>query len=171
MASNEQLVLTFFESEDAADGAADALRGWAKTNRRVQLEAVGVLAKDEQGNVKTHKLGPSEGRTGMGIGAVLGVVAAAASGGITLLEGVAVGGAGGGVLGSLFKKGLGMTDEDLARIGSRLDNGHAAVGALVPANQAEGVSDELEALGGVAEVHEVSPDDVPEVAPTPAPPA
>jgi hypothetical protein len=55
LASNQQLVLAFFESEDAADGAADALRGWAKTNRSVQLEAVGVLAKDEQGNVKTPR--------------------------------------------------------------------------------------------------------------------
>ena len=94
MASNPNLVLALYESEDAADAAADALRGWAKTNRRAQLDAVGVLVKDDEGNVKTHKLGPRKGKKGIGVGTVLGVVGAVASGGVTLLEGVAVGAAG-----------------------------------------------------------------------------
>jgi len=97
MAGNPTLVLAFFESEETADGAAGALLGWAKGNRRVQLDAVGVLVRDEQGDVKTHKLGPREGKKGIGVGAVLGVVAAIASGGLTLVEGAALGGAGGGV--------------------------------------------------------------------------
>jgi uncharacterized membrane protein len=170
MASKPSLVLAFFESEGAADGAADALRGWAKSNRRVQLGAVGILAKDDEGNVKTHKLGPRQGSKGLGTGAVLGIIAAAASGGITLLEGVAVGGAGGALVGSAFHKGLGMSKEDVARIASRLDDGHAAVGVLVPANQVDGVSAELEALRGEPEVHEVSPEAMPEAAAA-APPA
>ena len=169
MASNQHLVLAFFESEDIADGAADALRGWAKQNSRARLAAVGVLVKDADGNVKTHKLGPRDTRKGIGIGTILGVVGAAASGGITLLEGVAVAGAGGGVLGSLFHKGLGMSKEDVSRISSSLDEGHAAVGALVPANQADAVMVELESLGGEPEVHEISPEAVPEVAATVAP--
>lgn len=164
MAANPNLVLALYESEDAADAAADALRGWAKTNRRAQLDAVGVLVKDDEGNVKTHKLGPRKGKKGVGVGTVLGVVGAVASGGVTLLEGVAVGAAGGGLVGSLFHKGLGMSKEDVARIASDLDDGHAAVGALVPANQAVAVSAELEALGGEPEVHEVAPEAVPEAA-------
>src|SRR5881398_1197309 len=99
MADNDQLVLGFFESEQAADGAAGALRSWAKTNRRVQLEAVGVLVKGDDGNVKTHKLGPREGKKGMGVGAVLGAIAAIVSPGLTLVEGAALGGAGGGLVG------------------------------------------------------------------------
>src|SRR5262245_35665876 len=106
MASDPQLVLAFFDNEAAADGAADALRSWAKTNERIELEALGVLVRDEHGEVNTHKLGPRETHKGLGIGVVLGTVAAVASGGISLLEGVAVGGAGGGVLGSLFHKSL-----------------------------------------------------------------
>ncbi|TMM17101.1 MAG: DUF1269 domain-containing protein [Actinobacteria bacterium] len=164
MASNPNLVLALYESEDAADAAADALRGWAKTNRRAQLDAVGVLVKDDEGNVKTHKLGPRKGKKGIGVGTVLGVVGAVASGGVTLLEGVAVGAAGGGLVGSLFHKGLGMNKEDVGRIASSLDDGHAAVGALVPANQADAISAELEALGGEPEVHEVAPEAVPEAA-------
>jgi hypothetical protein len=94
----------------------------------------------------------------MGVGAVLGVVAAVASGGITLVEGVAIGGGGGGVIGSLFHKGLGMSEDDAARIGSRLDTGHAAVGVLARANQVPAITAELESLGGEPETHEVAPE-------------
>src|SRR4051794_21228627 len=80
MPVNSHLVLAFFEDEAAADGAVGALQSWAKHNRRVQLDAVGVLVKEADGQVKTHKLGPTEGRKGVGIGAVLGVVAGIASG-------------------------------------------------------------------------------------------
>src|ERR1700704_1559533 len=117
MADNDQLVLGFFESEQAADGAAGALRSWAKTNRRVQLEAVGVLVKGDDGNVKTHKLGPREGKKGMGVGAVLGVVAAVASGGITLVEGVAIGGGRGGGVGSLLPQGPRVSGGGAAPLG------------------------------------------------------
>ena len=166
MASNQHLVLAFFESEQAADGAADALRSWAKANPRVHLDAVGVLVEDEHGEVKTHKLGPRETRKGVGVGAVLGVVAAVASGGITLVEGAAVGVGGGGLVGALFHKGLGITEDDAGRIGARLDAGHAALGALVPPNQAPAITAELEALGGEPEVHEV---ETSSKEPTPAP--
>jgi len=153
MPDNSHLVLAFFPSEAAADGGAAALRGWARENKRVQLEAIGVLVKDADGNVKAHKLGPHEGRKGIGIGAVLGVIAGVASGGLTVAQGAALGAGGGGLLGSLFHKGLGMTKDDVERIGSLLDEGHAAVGVLVPSNQAPAIAEELEALGGEAETH------------------
>jgi hypothetical protein len=156
MPGTDQLVLAFFDSEAAADGAAGALRAWAKRNRRVQLEAVGVLVRDADGNAKAGKLGPREGRKGLGIGVALGIVAAVASGGVTLAEGVLVGGAGGGLVGSLFHKSLGLTKDDAERIGRRLDAGHAAVGALVPSNQAPAIAEELEALGGDPELHDVA---------------
>ena len=164
MAESTNLVLAFFDSETLADGSAESLRAWAKTNRRLQLEAIGVLVKDESGNVKTHKLGPREAKKGLGIGSVLGIVAAIASGGVTLIEGVAAGAVGGGAIGALFHKGLGMSDEDLEEIGMRLDAGHAAVGVLVPANQAPAVAKELESLGGDLTVHAISQDDVREAA-------
>jgi len=157
MPENSHLVLAFFENEAAADGAVGALRSWAKHNRRVQLDAVGILVKGDDGEVKTHKLGPSEGRKGIGIGAVLGVVAGIASGGLTVVvEGALLGGAGGGVLGSFFHKRLGLSDADAARIASRLDAGQAAVGALVPEHQAPTIARELEAFGGEPEVHDVT---------------
>jgi uncharacterized membrane protein len=156
MPDNSHLVLAFFPSESEADGAASALRGFARQNKRVQLEAVGVLVQDAEGNVKTHKLGPTESRKGIGIGAVLGLVAGIASGGLTLAQGAALGAGGGGVLGLLVHKNLGMSKEDLERIRSRLDDGHAAVGALVPSNQAPAIVEELEALGGEPQTHVVA---------------
>jgi len=162
MAAKPHLVLAFFENEAAADGAAHALGEWAKDNRRLQLEAVGVLVKDEQGEIKTHKLGPREMGKGLGVGAVLGIVGALASGGLTLLEGAALGGASGGIVGSLFHKGLGMSSQDLSRIGRRLDDGEAAVGVLVPSRQADAISQELEALGGEPKIHGVDPHELTE---------
>ena len=156
MADQTQLVLAFFENEATADGAAKSLADWAKSNPYAQLSGVGVLVKDEKGEIKTHKLGPRETRKGVGIGVALGIVAAVASGGLTLLEGVAVGGLGGAGLGSLFQKGLGMADSDSERISGRLDAGHAAVGVLAPANQAAAVTTKLAELGGEPELHEVA---------------
>ncbi len=156
MGKETRLVLAFFESEAAADTAAKRLADWAKTNPYARLGAIGVLVRDADGEIKTHKLGPRETRKGAGVGVALGIVAAAASGGFTLLEGVAFGGLGGGGVGYLFKKGLGMTEEDAERIGARLDQGHAAVGALALPEQEDGITRKLEELGGEPEVHEVS---------------
>ena len=68
MVRTDQLVLAFFETEGDADGAAGALRGWAARNRRVELDAVGVLVNDENGEVKAAKLGPR------GVGSALGAL-------------------------------------------------------------------------------------------------
>jgi hypothetical protein len=164
MAKDSQLVLAFFEDEASADRAAAELQQWTRTNPYVQLGAVGVLVKDELGDVKMHKLGPRETRKGIGIGVALGIVAAVASGGVTLFEGVAVGGIGGGGLGFLFRKGLGMTSADAARISDRLDSGHAAVGVLAPSGQAAGIATKLAELGGEPETHDVAEEHLQKVA-------
>jgi uncharacterized membrane protein len=164
MARNSHLVLAFFESEAVADKAAADLERWAEKRKkkdkknRIDLEAVGVLVKDEHGDVKTHKLGPSEGSKGIGIGAVLGLIVAGPIGGIALVEGVAVGGASGGLVGSFFHRGLDLTDGDVTRIAQRLDSGHAALGVLVPRKQAPAVAGQLAMAGGESEAHEVSKD-------------
>src|SRR5436305_13002871 len=41
MAGDPHLVMAFFPSEQAADGSADALKAWAKTNARADIEAIG----------------------------------------------------------------------------------------------------------------------------------
>ncbi|GID97627.1 hypothetical protein Adi01nite_70390 [Amorphoplanes digitatis] len=150
------MVLAFFDTEDAADQAASALRDWEKTTEYMKVDAVGVLVKDDDGKVKEHKLGKRAGKRGMGVGVALGLIAAIPSGGLSLVGGVLAGAAGGGVIGGFFHKGLMMTDEDASRIGRELDADHAAVGVLTWDFQTEAVSEKLKQLGGVPETHEVA---------------
>ena len=150
------LVLAFFPSEDLADEAAMVLRNWDKASGHMKVDGVGVLVKDENGEIKEHKLGKRAGKKGMGIGVALGVVAAIPTGGLSLLGGAAGGLVGGGIIGEFFHKGLKMTEEDAARIGSELDAGHAAVGVLAWDFEAPAVADKLKEAGGTPQTHEVA---------------
>jgi hypothetical protein len=143
----KQLVLAFFENEAAADAAVDAIKRWDKATPEVKLGAIGILAKDEKGKIKTHKLGAR--RTAAG--ALLFGLAGLLSGGITVLGGLLAG----GILGSLFHKGLGMSKTDMAHLEAELDGGKAAVGLLVQPEEAATVIAQLAALGGVTEAHEL----------------
>jgi uncharacterized membrane protein len=146
--AKKQLVLAFYESEAAADEAVNQIKQWDKASKEVKLGAIGVLVKDDKGKIKTHKLGQKK----TGTFAVLGALAAVLTGGATVLGGAVVG----GILGAFFHKGLGLSKDDLARIGAELDGGKAAVGVLVQPDEAAGVSAKLAELGGKPETHEVS---------------
>ena len=171
MATNQHLILAFFNSEAEADEAARSLGEWAKSNPLAQLGALGVLVEDEYGNLNTHKLGPRQTRKGIGIGAVLGVVGAVATGGVSLVGGAVVGGASGGAVGTLFRKGLGMSAADTAYVAGRLTAGHAAVGALAAEHQAQAIAAQLETLGGEPRTHAVQADVLDEATRSAASPA
>jgi uncharacterized membrane protein len=151
--AKKQLVLAFFANEEAAEAAVKALKSWDKASKDVKLGNIGILAKDKKGKVKTQKLQ----RKTKG-GAVLGAVAAVLTGGAS----VAAGAVAGGIVGAFFKKGLGMSKEDLARIEKELDGGKAGVGVLAEAAEAAGVSAKLAELGGKPEIHEVTDEAVEE---------
>jgi len=70
-----------------------------------------VLVLDEKGKIKTHKLGRRSTGKGAGIGLVLALIAPP-----SLLVGVI----GGGALGALHHKGLGIDAEDRNRIAKQL---------------------------------------------------
>jgi uncharacterized membrane protein len=146
--AKKQFILAFYESEAAADEAVNQIKQWDKATKEVKLGAIGVLVKDDKGKIKTHKLGQKK----TGTFAVLGALAAILTGGATVLGGAVVG----GILGAFFHKGLGLSKDDLARIGNELDGGKAAVGILVQPSEAAGVSAKLAELGGKPETHEVS---------------
>jgi hypothetical protein len=114
------------------------------------------LVKDDKGKIKTHKLGARK----TGTGAVLFGLAAVLTGGATLVAGAVFG----GIVGSFFRKGLGMSKDDLARIDGALDGGKAAVCVLAAPDEAAAVSAKLGELGGQAESHEVSEEVVAEAA-------
>ena len=146
--AKKQLVLAFYANEAAADGAVEAIKKWDKASKEIKLGSIGVLVKDEKGKVKTHKLGARHTTTG----AAAGVLAAVLSGGVSLVGGVVLG----SLVGAFIHKGLGMSKEDLARIGGELDGGKAAVAVLATADEAADVSAKLSELGGTVETHEVT---------------
>lgn len=154
--ANDKLILALFADEAAADAAVQELKTWDKATESVKLGAMGVLAKNEKGEVKTDKLGKRAGKKGAGIGVILGILAAIPTGGLSLLAGTAWGAVGGGIIGSFFHKGLGISKEDMERISKELDNGKAAVGLLVKESEVAAVNAKLAELGGKAEVHDVS---------------
>ena len=146
MADN-QVILGVFADEASADAAVEALKTWDKASDDVKLGAIGVLVLDDKGALKTHKMGQRSTRKGAGIGLVLAIVAPP-----TLLAGVV----GGGILGAVHHKGLGLSKEDSARIGTELTGGKAAVGVLVPTAEAGAIAGKLTELGGDVEAHDVT---------------
>jgi uncharacterized membrane protein len=145
---NNQLVVAFFDNEEAADEAVDKIKKWDKGRRDIELDNIGVLVKNKKGKIKTHKFGKRKTGTGVAVGAVAGVL----SGGLTLVGGVVVG----GILGAFFHKGLGLSKEDLARFDSELDGGKAAVCILTEYDEAATFSNMLTSYGGVPESYEVT---------------
>ncbi len=144
---SKQLVLALFDNEAAADQAVTAIKQWDKASKDIKLGAIGVLVKDENGKIKTHKLGKRK----TGTGAVLFGLVALLSGGALL-----VGALFGGIVGSFFRKGLGMSKDDLARLDGELTGGKAAVCILAAADEAAAVAAKLAELGGKPEAYEVS---------------
>lgn len=141
--SNKTVVLAIFKDEMAADVAGASL----KDSGVAKKDAIGVLALNEKGELKTDKVGKRSMGKGAGIGTALALVTPV---------GLGAGIIGGGLLGSLHHKNLGLDDADRERIGRELQGGKAAVGVLAPVSEASVVAAKLEELGGTTEAHEVS---------------
>jgi hypothetical protein len=147
--ANKVVVLAYFEDEIAADAAAQKV----KDSGLVKHDAVGVLVLDDKGEVKAHKLGERSTGKGAGIGLALALFTPV---------GLAAGVIGGGVLGAIHHKGLGLDKADRDRIAAELGDGKAAVGVLAPVTETDAVSAALTEQGGVAESHEVADEDLEE---------
>jgi hypothetical protein len=144
--ASKQLVLAIFESEADADAAAQALKDWDDASSDIKLKSTGILVLDDNGNLKTDKVGRRSTGKGAGIGIILAMATPI---------GLAAGVIGGAALGALHHKGLGVKQEDRDRLGQELTGGKAAVGTVVDSSQAEAVSAKLAELGGTPESHEV----------------
>ena len=144
--SDPQVVLAIFPDEATADTAAAALKAWS-TSEHEKLDAVGVLVLDEDGHVKDRKLGKTTVGKGAGIGLALALLTPV---------GLAAGIVAGGVLGAMHKKGLGLTDDNRDQLGRSLQDGKAAVGALVEPHEADAFYAKLTELGGTVQLLAVS---------------
>ena len=138
----KRVVISLFDNEPTADNAVVALQdsGLAKH------DAIGVLALDESGDLKTHKVGAHSFYKGAGIGFVLGLLGPV---GVGLGMGVGMGATTGGVLGLLHHKGLGLSERDRERISAELATGKAAVGVLADFDEAPSIDAKLWEVGGV----------------------
>ncbi len=148
--ADKRVVLGIFAGEEDADAAVESLKAWDKADVDIKLESIGVLVLDDKGKIKTHKLGKRSVGKGAGIGLLLAVIAPP-----TLLAGII----GGGVLGALHHKGLGLKPEDRDRIAKELTDGKAAVGVLANVAQSNAIADKLTELGGIAETIELTDED------------
>ena len=115
--ADKRLVIAIFETEAAADEAAERL----KVTRVVVGDAIAVLVLDERGELKTNKIGATSGGKGATAGLVLGLLGPV---------GLGVGVVGGALAGKLHHKDLGLDDADRERLGADLRGGKAAVGVL-----------------------------------------
>ena len=147
--ANKVVVLAIFKDEAAADAAAQSM----KDSGLASDDAIGVLVLNNKGEVKVDKVGKRTMGKGAGIGLALALFTPV---------GLAAGLIGGGALGALHHKGLGLDDADRDRIAAALGDGKAAVGVLAPADEAVAVQVGLTELGGAAESHEVADEDLEE---------
>ena len=156
--AHKTITIALFDDELAADRAGMSLAD----GRFITEDAIGVLALDSDGKLKVDKLGARSTKAGVGIGAVLWLLGPV---------GIGAGLIGGGVLGALHHKGLGLDESDRTRITEELQGGRAAVGVLSAAEDAEAVAAHLKALGGTPETHDAPDDALEHAASTPGPEA
>ena len=112
---------------------------------------MGILVLDKDGKLKVDKVGGTSGGKGAAIGLGLAMLTPV---------GLAAGLIGGGLLGKLHHKGLGLSDEARDQIGKELADGKAAVAIVSDPSGCEAISAQITFLGGKAEVHELDPEAV-----------
>ena len=142
-----------------ADKAAAEVKDWDKANDAVKLGGVGILHW-EDGKIKTKKVGKRVIGAGAAWGTALGAVLGILSGGVTLIGGALVGAGAGALTGSLFHKGLGLSDADKTRLEEHLKQGGAAVVVMADEDEVAATSAELNRLGGKVENYQVPAEQV-----------
>jgi hypothetical protein len=140
--AENRLVISIFDGEADAHAAAAAL----KDTRAVVDAPVAVLVLDKNGELKAHKTGTTSGGKGMAAGAVFGLLGPV---------GLGIGVLGGGLVGKLHHKNLGLDDASRERIGAALRGGKAAVGVLAGREEVVAVESILVGRGGETDAHEL----------------
>jgi uncharacterized membrane protein len=139
--SDKRLVIAVFDTEAAANEAVDAL----KAARAFNKDAIAVLVLDEDGKLKTDKVGTTSASKGATGGLVLGLLGPV---------GLGVGAIGGALVGKLHHKNLGLEDSDRERLSAALRGGKAAVGIVAEPDELIPVESILVGMGGSTKSHE-----------------
>jgi uncharacterized membrane protein len=139
------LIIDYFDGADKADDAADSLKAWDAGNKDIKLGGIAILTWQD-GKMKTRKVGTRDTGKGAGWGTALGVTAGILSGGVTLIGGALVGAAAGAATGALFHKGLGMSDDDKAKLEKKLQDGGVALVVMATDDEAQATKKFLNTL-------------------------
>jgi uncharacterized membrane protein len=132
-----QLLIAYFPTADFAREAAEFVKEWDKNIIEIDLGAMGILTMNEDGKVKTEKIGDRATGKGAKWGLLVGAVTGIFTGGLTLVGGALAGLAVGSVTGALFHRGLGMTDQQKEQLESHLKDGGAALAVITPEEQVQ----------------------------------
>ena len=149
--TDKGVVFALFDNEAAADAAVESLKAWDKLDDDVKLNAIGVLALDEHGKLKMHKVGPRRGvAKGVASGAVVVVLAGYIVSPLALP--VAFGAVG------ATRRSVPLSPERRDQLSAAIKKGKAAVGIQVKMDETAAVSAKLEELGGIVDILEMTPD-------------
>lgn len=151
--ADKKLVLGFFADGPSAEAAVDELKTWDRLDDDVKMHHITVMALDEDGTLKVSNLLKARA-TGAAKGFGAGLVAVILAGPLGPVLAVPVLG---GIIGALYRPGLGLDEHGRERIAAELAGGKAAVGVLVKHDdEAAAVSAKFEELRGATETHDVS---------------
>jgi uncharacterized membrane protein len=157
MADNttEHAVISMFNTPGQAEQAANDLLDWQKTNTAINFGAIGVVTKNNKGELQSKNYAERNTGKGARIGVGLGVLAAVLSGGLSLIP-TAIGGAiAGAAAGALSHKALGLTDAEKNQLNSDLDRGCAAILVMCDESEVGAITDYLTLEGGRTLSHPV----------------
>lgn len=153
---NDQMVVAYYVNEDAAEGAAADLKQWDKANADIKLGAIAIVTLNpKSGEIEAKEVGQRKTKRGALWGTALGAAAGLMTGGLALIPAVLVGAGGGGVVGSMFHKKVGMTDEDREQMTANLRAGGALLVVMADDFEVEATKAEMVRGGGKVETFEM----------------
>lgn len=160
---NDRLIIAYYPDEDMAQAAAESLKNWDKANDAVKLGAIGILTWDKDfDDLQVKEIGQRDTKKGLLWGAAIGTAAGILTGGLGFIPGMLLGAGGGGALGALNHKSLGMSDADKANLEANLRAGGVALAVMADDFEVAETEAELARLGGRASTFSV-PEEVAEI--------
>jgi uncharacterized membrane protein/predicted flap endonuclease-1-like 5' DNA nuclease len=160
---NDHLVIAYYVGYEAAKAAADDLKDWDKANDDIRLGAIGILTiNPKNGRLEVKEVGQRKTKKGALWGAAIGAAAGILTAGVALIPGLVAGSAGGGLLGSLNHKSLGMSDADHEQLVEKLRNGGAALAVMADDFEVQATEAALRRFGGTTATYHV-PEETAEV--------
>ena len=157
------LVVAYFDDEDAAKEALEALKEAHKEDD-LPIDGAAVVRRDDEGKVHLKEVGDTHAKKGAGVGALIGGAVGVLFGPLGVIGGGAIGAYYGSIVAATVDEGI--PNEALEEIATLLPVGGSALVALTTEADAKTVEEKLAALGGQVvtdggqQAQVVIPDDV-----------